>query len=76
MEQLSLDELFFHIIHNLCSIYGGLDPLRIQEQSFHDVIMLYADLRRMQIHDDKQRQANTTPGGIRKVRASDDAGWW
>lgn len=68
--------MLFQIVHNLCSIYPGLDPLSIQERSFHDVIELYADLRRMQINSEKEKKANTTPDGIRKVRASDDAGWW
>lgn len=64
------------ILHNLCSTYQGLDPLSLQEKSFFDVIDLYADLRRMQISEDRERKQNTTPSGIRKVRASDDAGWW
>lgn len=64
------------ILHNLCSTYQGLDPLSLQEKSFFDVIDLYADLRRMQIREQKQMQENTTPQGIPKRRASDDAGWW
>lgn len=63
----------FLIEHNLCSMYAGLTPFVVECESYHKVIELYADVRRMQI-----REAKKTKNGKRVIRrrASDDAGWW
>ena len=42
----------------------------IESESFHDVISLYSDVRRMQIREERRKNQP-----IRR-RASDDAGWW
>lgn len=53
-------------------MYQGLTPFVIECESYHKVIMLYADVRRMQIREDRQKNRKHV---IRR-RASDDAGWW
>lgn len=58
------------IEHNLCQLYGGLTPIGLDNQSFKEVIELYADVRRMQI---REKAKENKP--IRR-RAADDAGWW
>lgn len=50
----------------------------MQNQSFIDVIELYADLRRLQIRQEEEQEKQKTkkkPNIIRR-RASDNAGWW
>lgn len=54
------------------------DPIMMQNQSFTDVIELYADLRRLQIRQEEEQEKQKTkkkPNIIRR-RASDNAGWW
>ena len=54
------------------------DPITMQNQSFTDVIELYADLRRLQIRQEEAQEKQRTqkkPNIIRR-RASDNAGWW
>ena len=63
-----IDETLFLIINNLCNLYQGINPIQIQTESYHDVIMLYADVRRMQIRESKPKKL--------KRYASDNAGWW
>ncbi|MFQ9050050.1 MAG: hypothetical protein ACLR62_05810 [Coprococcus sp.] len=58
------------IINNLCVLYPGLNPLTLTKTSYHDVLVMYADVRRMQI---REAQTKDKP---RRRRASDDAGWW
>ena len=69
---MPLDETMFLIEHNLCTMYAGLTPFVIECESFHNVIELYADVRRMQIREERQKNRKHV---IRR-RASDDAGWW
>lgn len=69
-EDIPLDETLFLIVNNLCKEYTGLSPFDIECESFHKVIGLYSDVRRMQIRVNRQ-----TNKPIRR-RASDDAGWW
>lgn len=67
-----LYETLFLIINNLCVTYPGLNPLTLEDESFHRIISLYADVRQMQIREDGKK-------GKKKVirrRASDNAGWW
>jgi hypothetical protein len=40
------------------------------------VIELYAELRRMQIHEQRITTPDRTASGILRRRASDNAGWW
>lgn len=50
----------------------------MQNQSFIEVIELYADLRRLQIRQEEEQEKQKTikkPNIIRR-RASDNAGWW
>ena len=69
-EEIPLDETLFLIVNNLCKEYIGLTPFVVECESYHNVIALYSDVRRMQI-----RENNRASKPIRK-RASDDAGWW
>lgn len=66
---MTLDETMFLIEHNLCTMYAGLTPFTIECETYHNVIMLYADVRRMQI-----REAKKEKGGKRVIRrpAGDD----
>ena len=63
-------------MHNLCTTYQGLNPLQLEQESFHDVIELYARLRRWQIYEEKITTPDRTASGVLRRRASDDAGWW
>ena len=62
------------IVHNLCTLYSGINPLLVENEPFHDIITLYSDVRRMQIRENRGQD----PKGNKVVRrrASDDAGWW
>lgn len=60
----------FMMVHNLCSIYKGLTPFEVEEKSYGSIIALYADVRRMQIREEKPKK------DVIRRRASDDAGWW
>lgn len=59
----------FLIEHNLCTMYTGLTPFVVECETYHKVITLYADVRRMQI-----REAKHTKNGKRVIRkpAGDD----
>jgi hypothetical protein len=50
-------------------MYAGLTPFTLECETYHNVIMLYADVRRMQI-----REAKKEKGGKRVIRrpAGDD----
>lgn len=72
---MPVDEMLFLIEHNLCQLYGGLTPFVVQCESYHNVIMLYADVRRMQIREDRKPKGKDGKKIIRR-HASDNAGWW
>lgn len=67
---MSIDESLFQMEDNLCMRYRGWTPIQVEQTSFDSIIDLYADIRRMQIRQDRKKN-----GPIRR-RASDDAGWW
>lgn len=41
--------MLFLIIHQLSKEYPALSPYDLEKRSFHDVIRLYSDVRRVQI---------------------------
>ena len=59
----------FLIANNLCKEYS-ISPFVIENESYHEVVSLYSDVRRMQIRTEREKNRP-----IRK-QASDDAGWW
>lgn len=63
--------MLFLIEHNLCTTYGGLTPFVVESESYHNVINLYADVRRMQI-----REARQTKGGKRVIRKPAGDNWF
>ena len=64
------------MVHNLCSLYPALSPLTIECESFHNVIVLYCDVRRMQIRGESSSNNKNADKKVVRKRASDDAGWW
>lgn len=63
-----LHEVLFDIEYNLCKEFPALSPWEIDDRSYHKVIRLYADTRRVQIHD----QELSDPDRVIRRRAGDN----
>lgn len=63
-----LHEVLFSIEYNLCKEFPALSPWEIDERSYHTVIRLYSDTRRIQIRDQKLRD----PDEVIRVKAGDN----
>lgn len=56
------------ILHQLCKEYPALSPYDLERKAFHDVIRIYADVRRLQIRQKKLSDPNRV---IRKPAGDD-----
>lgn len=54
-ESLSLSDLLFQVICNLCKEFTGLNPLSLAKEKFEDVMSLFCDVRRTQIRSKKNQ---------------------
>ncbi len=63
-----LHEVLFSIEYNLCKEFPALSPWEIDERSYHTVIRLYSDTRRIQIRDQELKD----PDRVIRRRAGDD----
>jgi len=48
----------FVISHNISSEYPALTPLSIENESFHKIMLLYTNLRKLQIYQKQQIEKN------------------
>lgn len=61
-----LSETLFQMGHNLCTIYS-ISPFDIDGRRFSEVVELYADVRRMQIREEKNTIQIEKGGRTQKV---------
>lgn len=61
-------EMLFIVEHQLCREFHALSPFDVENRPYHDVIKLYADVRKMQIDTARRNDPNRV---IRRP-ASDD----
>jgi len=54
VDDAPLYEVLFVLEHNLCKEYPALTPFEVEKRRFYDVIKLYAELRNMQIKEEKR----------------------
>ena len=55
---MPLDQLLFTIEYALTKEYPALSPFDIEDESFFRIIDLFADTRRIQIHEKKMADPN------------------
>ena len=60
--------MLFNLEYNLCKEFPALSPFDIEVKTYHEVIKLYADMRRIQIHEKDLKD----PNRVIRVRAGDD----
>lgn len=71
----SFEQLLFQINYNLCKIFPAFTPFAIDCEKYHNVIMLYADVRREQIRQKRLENKRTKIVKGKRVerrRASDN----
>lgn len=60
--------MLFNLEYNLCKEFPALSPWDIEIKTYHEVIKLYADMRRIQIHENELKD----PDRVIRRRAGDD----
>lgn len=62
----------FQIEYNLCKEFPAMSPPMVDEMTFHDVIRLYAKVRRIQLRDEEIHDILTNPNHVIRRKAGDD----
>ena len=62
--------MLFNLCYQLCKEFPALSPYEIEETPFVDVIRLYADVRALQIREEKENDPNVKR--VIRKRAGDD----
>nr|DAH40885.1 MAG TPA: hypothetical protein [Caudoviricetes sp.] len=66
-------QILFDLNTNLCDHFPALDPFRVREQRFHDVLLIFRRLNE-QVKDKKRipQAATTRRNGVIRRRATKD----
>lgn len=56
------------MLYQLCKVFPALNPYELERQTFHEVVRLYADVRRVQIRE----QEENDPDRVIYVPAGDN----
>lgn len=51
--------MLFQINYNLCKVFPAFTPFEIGKSKYHEVILLYSDVRREQIRQEKEENSKT-----------------
>lgn len=62
--------------YQLCKEFPALSPFDVDGKSYHDVIVLFGELRKLQKHNEKIMKKNTTKDGKQIIRRKAGDDWF
>lgn len=62
--------------YTLCKEFPSLSPFDIDSKSYHDVIVLFGEVRTLQKNIEKEQKRNTTKDGRRIIRRPASDNWF
>lgn len=66
--------MLFNINYQLCKTYPAFNPFQIDAYKYHDVIMLYAETKRVTMEE--QKEINKAQGNGKTIRKPANDSWF